>query len=57
MNLTFKEIFFENVVKRKLTFFSHMLRNKKFTIIKEILQGKIEGKRRKEGQGCPISTI
>ena len=39
-----------SIVKRKLNFFGHMSRNKNCTITKDIVQGKIEGKR---GKGRP----
>ena len=45
--LNTKRELFGNVVKRKMTFFGHMSRNKKCSITKDIIQGKIDGKRKK----------
>ena len=38
---------FGAIVKRKMTYFGHMARNKNCSITKDIIQGKIEGKRKK----------
>ena len=45
--LNTKRELFGNVVKRKMTFFGHMSRNKKCSITKDIIQGKTDCKRKK----------
>ena len=39
-----------NIVKRKLTFFGHTIRNKNLRLVSDIIEGKIEGRR---GRGRP----
>ena len=48
--LKVKRELFGNIVKRKLTFFGHTIRNNKCRLVPDIIQGKIEGKR---GRGRP----
>ena len=48
--LKVKRELFGNIVKRKLTFFGHTIRNNKCRLVSDIIQGKIEGKR---GRGRP----
>ena len=48
--LKIKRELFGNIVKRKLTFFGHTIRNNKCRLVSDIIQGKIEGKR---GRGRP----
>ena len=48
--LNVKRELFGNIVKRKLTFFGHTIRNKNTRLIPDIIEGKIEGRR---GRGRP----
>ena len=48
--LNVKRELFGNIVKRKLTFFGHIIRNKNSRLVPDIVEGKIEGKR---GRGRP----
>ena len=48
--LNVKRELFGNIVKRKLTFFGHTIRNNNCRLVSDIIQGKIEGKR---GRGRP----
>ena len=48
--LKVKRELFGNIVKRKLTFFGHTIRNNKCRLVPDIIQGKIEGRR---GRGRP----
>ena len=48
--LKVKRELFGSIVKRKLTFFGHTIRNNKCRLVSDIIQGKIEGRR---GRGRP----
>ena len=48
--LNVKRELFGNIVKRKLTFFGHAIRNNNTRLIPDIIEGKIEGRR---GRGRP----
>ena len=48
--LKVKRELFGNIVKRKLTFFGHIMRSKNNRLVPDIIQGKIEGRR---GRGRP----
>ena len=48
--LKVKRELFGSIVKRKLTFFGHTIRNNKCRLVPDIIQGKIEGRR---GRGRP----
>ena len=48
--LNVKREFYGNIVKRKLMFFGHIIRNKNNRLVPDIIEGKIEGKR---GRGRP----
>ena len=48
--LGIKRELYGNIVKRKLTFFGHTIRNNKCRLVPDIIEGKIEGRR---GRGRP----